>query len=717
MNMTRVKRNSKVPFPRSRAIGDDGVRRSKADVVKGKLSSHRPSSGNSRHVMNYSRSHAATSLNHNNGGDDDTTLSMSSPVSDDDYQKNCSEASFSSSDGSSYYSDDLEKDEHDNGDDVKSLKNQTKMSELIHKESLTLHSSRMKDLSVVVDDDNNDEEVCDSTARLAKAIEELSDSLRSDRIIDISTADVQESNPKQQKQKNGGKSKEPATKSSLSPKTIPQTTSLLAKGHVSFHDMSPFPPPAPFPAAQPLMDMVDSYYEVDIASTNSGVSDIRFLMTEDTHEVFCRRMIPLEVNTASHSHKYKGDHNKNNGNYNIDVDDDISAVSETVDGSVIGYRSCQDEVGSSEFAVHIHMEKAKNINVGNEEGLDEHGNSGSKKRDNLVPLFVNGIVLKRQMTLSTMHSLSSWEDQIEDDVFSEAANSNEAIKAPSKKAQALETSEKHPQEPDVKQNKYLSPISHHKNFEGNQGQPLTADDDDWTEDSMMDKRIERLKNKIRKIQNHSHLVDDNGGSRRPSAQSSQVDSGQTSSLSTSLGDGSTKVSHAEKSPGSTEPSKAVKVQNESVQRPQRPQRSEFLQVPKEIPLKDMEEVSLMECDIRLTSNHDVRNMKRPLSYDVEAAAFEDVEIESLTPHNHEDRTFSERKKQFNDFFSQLQNDMKNSLGIGQRSISHAASAVSEHVQGWVVNIRQRSLKDQILLATIAVGSFILFILLIMVAAK
>lgn len=67
-----------------------------------------------------------------------------------------------------------------------------------------------------------------------------------------------------------------------------------------------------------LLEHVDYYTDVDVASTNDGLSVVEFISKEETRAIFCRRLIPLEIPVQKRK-----------------VHDDVSAFSSEKAGSVM----------------------------------------------------------------------------------------------------------------------------------------------------------------------------------------------------------------------------------------------------------------------------------------------------------------------------------------------------------------------------------------------
>lgn len=569
----------------------------------------------------------------------DTTISLSTPASDQD------DVSFSSSEGSSYYSD----------ADVTSLKQGDNNAEL--PEKVPIDSSK-----------GVDEQVFDSSAKLAKALQDLSDSLRSDRTSTKSPNQGPEHN-----QSNATVLPRPFSR------TNPVATDRRTSKEVTFQ-IPDKRPPAPFHAAIPLMEMVDCYSAIDSSSHNSIVSSTCFLTKENTNEVFCKRMIPLEI-AADNSAK----------------DDDISAVSATVAGSTVGSPQ-RGGGGSSERAVHMHPERP-----------ETEQENDANERVNLALIFVHGIAVSSQETLSSLESLSSWEDNFEEGDIAEATGSEDAVKSPTRKTRkrgnlVIDESQKEFTKTDPmlpKSTEFLT-VSHQDESDSKDMQDLS-----------MDERIRQLKKEIRKMQKSSNL-----------AQSSSV-SNQTSTLSTSLADEQT----SRQSSGRHLPLNSLEhehVRNTMNRAPSHVALPRFKlestansksteppQVPKEIPLTDMDEISVIDCEIKPMENG-IHRIKNPSSYDIERALESDPE--SKFDQKEGASRLRQEKRKDGPFIS-LQRNIQDFVDVGHQWTHEAAVAVSHFASGMVERYRARSLKDQILLGTIAVGIFILFILIIVVVAN
>jgi hypothetical protein len=111
----------------------------------------------------------------------------------------------------------------------------------------------------------------------------------------------------------GPRPPKPSIKSTVKPNGIATTTKKVTIATGSDSTLRRRKPNNPL-----FLENVDYYSEVDVASTNDGLSAVEFISKEDTSSIFCRRLIPLEIPIRKRR-----------------VKDDVSALSSEKAGSVM----------------------------------------------------------------------------------------------------------------------------------------------------------------------------------------------------------------------------------------------------------------------------------------------------------------------------------------------------------------------------------------------
>lgn len=532
-----------------------------------------------------------------------------------------------------------------------------------------------------------------------------------------------------------------------------------------------------------VLKNVDFYHEVDTTRSKGEMSEVRFLSKEDTHEIFCKRLIPVVVSTAER-----------------DMHDDISPISSTV----IGSTTWQSD---SEQAMHAHdkdyskwLRSAAESVAKSPSGRSVRSRSYSKSRaiNGEDFMAVTCIGLLDQVTISSLESESSADDVRLDDSASDMKNLAENVTS----------------NPKEKCDDNFSTVQERNNNVGGvyekQKMRCTLDvafsnaEHSLTRESSYaaktDERIMQLKEKIKRIREASMLlqtlhsdVESNpkAASEGPSSSkkgttgsSAKEESGSWPSPSTLSGDTSTneagvrshstltmdasqrnsddvlasgmasvrfrenkylvnasitessKEGRNEKSadalpfvPGFQETDLSMqpqlKMAGNAAGRTTSagiPKTESATSIPFEIPIGDMEEISLFGCEAKhvLHSTFEVDNVlfrQNSTRHDVEAGlSHPSPEPFKVGCNENLPQSQRFRRRAKTDTFD-IPNEFKKLLLVGRCKAMELSGAASRWIDATRSEIRAKSTKEQIVIAFIVVGIFSLLVLLIALATN
>lgn len=522
-----------------------------------------------------------------------------------------------------------------------------------------------------------------------------------------------------------------------------------------------------------VLENVDFYPELHTARSKGDMSEVHFLSKEDTHEVFSKRSIPIEITS------------------NFTTDNDLSCVSSTLVGSTSwssdsehavhkNYQSCQESAVESSSKKHVGQVECSKQDI---------PSTPSQNEDDFIS--DTSIRIFDQVTVSSLESASAFDvvilhsSQSDREASSEKAifadgggkwnNRNSSVKI--RKTQKSGTDDtRQPRAQAI----HTTPLQN----------ALPREE---VRAASTDERIKLLKEKIKMMQEAAQMHQSQrtqgstmarGGQLSSTTGSTTTSSGKEESStslspSTLTGDSSTqkesgrsscaspKIQTAERSVKNSSSQSRIsmvpsrKKQNSSrVHKELTPTRAEkenvetltplhlglrqndvSLQqsvtrtgfgfsnssrvssgnqgpqltptVPLEIPVLEMEEISLFGYEEKPIAQRSLETGHVLMRHDIEVGMNpERADRNEQKHHEHHSQRF---ESNYHTKASDLVQELERLLVVGWRKATDLYESVSQYLNVVKRNFRARPKNEQIVLALIVVGAFLLFILLIALA--